>query len=442
MQQIKLFSLLIILLSGSVVKAQTSTPVDSLKEQVNDINKAVNTLKKIKISGFIQSQYQIADSAGVKTFAGGDFTPGVANRFRVRRAEFKTMYDNSITQIVANIDVTQSGVLMKDAYGRLTEQWLKAFSVTAGIFSRPFGWNVPTSSSMIGSPERARAIQILFSGERDLGAMLTFRMPKISKLNPLKIEGGLFNGTGGRTDDFDNKKDFIGNIHWSATTQNQKVSYGFGISFYDGGWKQGNDTSYHTGTMTDGSKSFVREVAKGAKNSIAVRQYYGFDGQLSVKEPLGNTTFRFEYFAGKQPGTGAEPTGIAVTPTLVSAATAPTVTLSNGKTIPALLYNRQVQGFYIELLQDIAATSFQAMIKYDWWDPNTKVSGRQLTDANRFTQADVKYTGWGLGLIYNWDANVKMMAWYDIVTNETTGLKGYTKDLPDNIWTFRIQYKF
>ncbi len=442
MHQIKFFLLLILILSGSIVKAQTSTPVDSLKVQMNDINKVVNTLKKIRISGFVQSQYQIADSTGVKTFAGGDFAPGVDNRFKVRRAEFKTMYDNDKTQIVANIDVTQNGVLMKDAYGRFTEQWLKAFSVTAGIFSRPFGWNVPTSSSMIGAPERPRTVQILFPGERDLGVMLTFIMPKTSKLNPLKIEGGLFNGTGGRVDDFDNKKDFIGNLHWNATTQQQKISYGFGISYYDGGWKQGNDTSYHTATMTDGSKSFVPKIIKGAKNSIAIRRYYGIDGQLSVKEPLGNTTIRFEYFAGKQPGTGAEPAGIAVNPTLISAAAAPTVTLANGKSIPALLYNRQVQGFYVELLQDIATTSFQAMIKYDWWDPNTNVSGRQLTDANLFTQADIKYTDLGLGLIYNWDANVKMMAWYDIVTNETTGLNGYTKDLPDNIWTFRIQYKF
>jgi len=442
MQQLKIFLLLIILLSGHPVVAQTPVSIDTLTEQINNLNKVTSTLKKIRISGFVQSQYQIADTAGAKTFAGGDFAPGVNNRFRIRRGEFKTMYDNGKTQIVANIDIMQSGVLIKDAYGRFTEQWLKSFSVTAGIFSRPFGWGVPTSSSMIGSPERARCLQILFPGERDLGAILTFRMPPTSKLSPLKIEGGLFNGTGNRADDFDNKKDFIGNIHWNVTAGNRKINYGFGISFYDGGWKQGNDTAYHTGTMADGSMGFVSTVIKDSKNSIAIRQYYGFDAQLSIKEPLGTTTVRVEYVAGKQPGTGAEPAGIAVSPTVISASSLPAVTLANGKSIPALMYHRQVQGFYAELLQDIGKTPLQVMIKYDWWDPNTKVSGRQLTNANGFTAADIQYTDLGLGLIYNWDENVKFMTWYDIVTNETTGLKGYTKDLPDNIWTFRIQYKF
>jgi len=399
-------------------------------------------MKKIKISGYIQPQFQIADTQGVKTFAGGNFNSGVDNRFKVRRAEFKTMYDNGKTQIVANIDITQSGVVIKDAYGKFTEQWLQMFSVTAGIFSCPFGWEVPSSASVIGSPEKSRANQTLFSSDRDLGAKLTFQMPGTSPLNPLKIEGGIFNGTGNRADDFDSYKDFIGNIHWNAATKNKKTSYAFGVSFYDGGWRKGNDTAYHTGVMTNGSTGFIETIVTGSNNTATTRRYYGADAQLSIEEPLGTTTFRVEYVTGKQPGTGKQPAGISVTPTSVSAYAAPTVTLINGSTIPALVYNRSVEGFYAEVIQDIGKTHTQLMLKYDWWDPNTKVAGKQLTDANGFSQADIKYTDWGIGLIYNWDANVKMMAWYDIVTNETTGLKGYERDLPDNIWTFRIQYKF
>ena len=158
-------------------------PLDTLTNRVNIMNGDLTNLKKIKVSGYIQSQFQFADSAGIKSFAGGDFGSHIDKRFKVRRAEFKTMYDNGKTMIVANIDITQGGVLIKDAYGKFTEQWMKAFTVTAGIFSRPFGYEVPNSSSLLESPERSRFIQVLFPGERDLGAMLTFQMPVSSIFN-------------------------------------------------------------------------------------------------------------------------------------------------------------------------------------------------------------------------------------------------------------------
>jgi phosphate-selective porin len=39
-------------------------------------------------------------------------------------------------------------------------------------------------------------------------------------------------------------------------------------------------------------------------------------------------------------------------------------------------------------------------------------------------------------------ANVKLMAYYEFVKNETTQLTGYTRDLPDNVLTLRAQFKF
>ena len=46
------------------------------------------------------------------------------------------------------------------------------------------------------SPERGRMSQLIFPNERDLGAMLTIQGPKLSNWNWLKLEAGLFNGTG------------------------------------------------------------------------------------------------------------------------------------------------------------------------------------------------------------------------------------------------------
>ena len=55
----------------------------------------------------------------------------------------------------------------------------------------------------------------------------------------------------------------------------------------------------------------------------------------------------------------------------------------------------------------------------------------------------MKYTTIGLGWNYRWDTNVKLSAYYDIVTNETTkNLTGYTQDKKDNVLTLRLQYRF
>jgi hypothetical protein len=56
---------------------------------------------------------------------------------------------------------------------------------------------------------------------------------------------------------------------------------------------------------------------------------------------------------------------------------------------------------------------------------------------------DIKYSTLGLGLAYRWDTYVKLTAYYDMVTNETSSnLSGYGKDLKDNVFTLRMQFKF
>jgi hypothetical protein len=37
---------------------------------------------------------------------------------------------------------------------------------------------------------------------------------------------------------------------------------------------------------------------------------------------------------------------------------------------------------------------------------------------------------------------MKLVCYYDWVTNESTLLERYAEDLPDNVLTFRIQYRF
>jgi hypothetical protein len=81
--------------------------------------------------------------------------------------------------------------------------------------------------------------------------------------------------------------------------------------------------------------------------------------------------------------------------------------------------------------------------KYDWYDPNTQISGDQIGKLSTNTKAaDLRYDTFGFGINYLHTSNVKFVFYYDIVTNETSkNLNGYTKDLKDNVFTARIQYR-
>src|SRR5436309_104247 len=84
-----------VLLMNNTMKAQEAS-TDTLTGSVAKTQTEVDLLKRVKISGYVQSQFQWGDSLGMKSFAGGDFPSNTDKRFKVRRAEFKTMYDNGM----------------------------------------------------------------------------------------------------------------------------------------------------------------------------------------------------------------------------------------------------------------------------------------------------------------------------------------------------------
>ena len=440
----------------------------------------LEALKRIKVSGYIQSQYQVADSAGQASFAGGNFNPGVDKRLMVRRGRIKFQYDAvpnekgiSTSQYVLQFDVTEKGVAIKDAYGKLTDKWIGWVSLTAGMQNRPFGYEISYSSSQRESPERGRMSQIIFPGERDLGAMITLQGPKTSSWNWLKLDAGFFNGTGARgpsldASDWDKKKDFIGRLGISKSTPSEKIKYGVGVSYYAGGVRQDKAISYKYGTDSLGTKGFIIDVDSSkvatqisARKSLD-RTAIGFDAQFSIDWLPGITTLRAEYIQGLQPATSGSTASLVAAP---SPSTKPKTvivldTLGNpypitiGTTIidAGSIYSRNFNGAYFYFLQNIMQTPLQLIVKYDWYDPNTDVKGDEIGKAVKSTKsipaiatgvADIRYDTWGFGLAYRFDANIKITAYYDMVKNETSqNLPGYTKDLKDNVFTLRLQAKF
>jgi len=221
--------------------------IEELKGQVEGLNESyletkatVDALKKIKLSGYIQAQFQSAEIDGISSFSGGNFSTGIHNRFLVRRGRLKVTYDNDITNYVLQIDATEKGLGLKDAYVLFKEPWLKSFGLKAGVFDRPFGFEISYSSSSREAPERSRMFQTLFPGERDLGASFEYTpyVPFEDFLGYFNFKGGLFAGNGVNVE-VDNQKDFIGRLGFQLPFYEENLAIDGGVSMYVGGCKTG-----------------------------------------------------------------------------------------------------------------------------------------------------------------------------------------------------------
>ncbi len=429
---------LMLTLGVSITKlnAQESTenPIDTLARSVVKIQDDLAHLKKLKFSGYIQAQYQVADSIGAASYAGGNFPQYSDKRFAVRRGRLKAVYTGNWSQYVLQIDVTEKGVGIKDAYVKITDPWTKWVSLTAGVFNRPFGFEVEYSSSSRESPERGRMSQIIFPGERDLGAMITLQAPKTSPWNFLKADFAVINGTGGTASDFDFQKDIIARVRADKSSKNEKIKWGLGASYYDGGVRQGTSKVYTINADSAGLNAFKMNKDTANFGAMAKRQYVGVDGQVSIDFPFGITTLRGEYIQGQQPGTSTSTT--------------------SPSTQPGDVYVRNFNGAYFYFVQNIMQSKHAIVVKYDWYDPNTSISGDNIgakilafqgTTYKTTGTQDITYTTLGLGYIYKLDSNVKFTVYYDKVTNEKSinlGSSAYWKDLKDNVLTVRVQYKF
>ena len=410
--------------------------VDGINETVLEMKSVLDALKKIKISGYIQAQFQSAETDGANSvYQGGVFPANTHNRFMIRRGRIKFNYDNDLTQYVLQLDATERGVSLKDAYISIKDPWLKTFGLTGGVFDRPFGFEISYSSSMRESPERSRIFQTLFPGERDLGAKLEIT-PQDGPFSFLNFKGGLFTGNGIGNNigsETDNAKDFIGRL-------------GFQLPFYDANLSIDGGVSGYFGQVRLDDTKLVNNVPVAAKSytvnsptSFTVdstsrywdRNYVGADLEIYYDLPiLGGFSLRGEYIQGKNPGTQNANLPYRVT---------------NGD-----LYMRNFYGYYLSYVQNIGL-SHQFIFKYDVLDPNKDVVGSEIgLPANtRLSGADIKYTTIGLGWVYHWDSNVKFVLYYDMITNETiaasstvASLAPLKSDLKDDVITFRMQYKF
>jgi len=466
-----------------------------------------------KVNGYIQSQYQyffIPDTVGAATnsfatFSGGNFVNRFTNnRFTIRRGRVNITYYNQRNHARFSFDLTERGIAIKDVYFQYFEPLIESIYLKGGMFNRAFGQEIGLSSSLRETPERSRVVQTLFPNERDLGFELGFDSKKdiFSKFDAaLAVVNG--NGTNYETNNF---KDIIGRIGFK--TQKNETSIKLGFSLYNGQINHiyepvdtiasNTNTKYYIyrfenieDTTGRTSKGFVIKMdeSKSAGNmgKGIERRYYGVDGEIQFHSPLGKLTIRAEYIWGIQPAAvnykDVEQAYIIYNGMNSFSSSGPVLGVSWPMYDQPQPYNpvivsptnkfhhtfvRNFDGGYIYFIQNLFKTEHQLVFKYDWYDPNTQVTGKDIIydEALYFSDptyikpylspADIKFETYGIGLNLALNKNLKACFYYEHVVNEKAKIKpyigdirlgrmpspGYEKDIKDDVFTFRLQYKF
>jgi hypothetical protein len=268
--------------------------------------------------------------------------------------------------------------------------------------------------------------QILMKTERDIGAMLSLESRKSTTFfKKVKIDAGLFNGQGlTGSFDYDRYKDFISQVYIKPSKLgNSAFRLSGGASLFLGGI--GQTTKYRYATEQVNGKPVVLPDSSHALGSKMPRRYFGFNTQIKYLHQWGATELRAEYWWGTQ------------TANRLVSETPPT--LSPGEQ----LYVRQFNGAFVTLIQNILNPNNQLLLKFDFYDPNTLVKKDQIENQTAgFTYADVKFTTFGFGFLRHFGPNLKLLLYYDWVTNEQTLLSKYNEDVSDNVFTCRLQFRF
>lgn len=393
--------------------SQTLNPTDSTVKEHHEI---LNTLKKVKMSGYFQAQYQMAEEEGI-SYYGGNFAPNQDSRFMIRRGRIKLSYTSKPFELVIVTDNTEKEISLHDFYGSYSIPKLN-LKLTAGLDVRPFGFEQTYSSSKNEGPERARFNGVLVPSEADLGLKIGYY-----GIKHLTMEVACFNGTAAAAD-FDSYKDLSGRISFDNLSKSNKLTAG--LSYYSGGIAQANNRLFEMGTVGSEKQYILQDTVSHGVGAKVDRQYFGADLQYSRNNPWGTTTLRGEWVSGKQPGT--------------------TSSSNSPKTSTAPIgdsYLRNFNAMSAMFIQEFGNTNLRAVVKYDWYDPNTDVEKDEIgVTSSGSNKTDLKYSTLGLGLNYQYK-NITLIAFYEFITNETSAnLSGFDKDIKDNVFTLRSQFKF
>jgi hypothetical protein len=222
--KLRITGLTVILLCLTASQGFSQRFLMDLVDTTNQMGKGMLSIyeryNRVRISGYIQPQFQVISKKGAETFAGGNFSSASNNRFMLRRGRLRVDYahlnknNDPTSYFVFQFDGTERGVAIRDFWGRFYENKFRLFALTTGMFARPFGYEVNLSSANRESPERGRMSQLLMKTERDIGAMLTVTSRQSDLWwQKAKFDVGVFNGQGmAGPVDYDSHKDVVSRL--------------------------------------------------------------------------------------------------------------------------------------------------------------------------------------------------------------------------------------
>jgi len=382
--------------------------IDGIDESVNALITDVSGLKKIKVSGYMQIQFDKTEANRSFTMSPYDSSDFDQSRFRVRRSRLKLTYYAGLTQYVLQGDFSNTGFSLKDAYIKITDPWLQYFSLQTGVFNRP-AYEVEYSSSQRESMERSKIISTLYPGERDLGAMLIVNPDEMFKFQ-FAAFNNTFKGTFSQADpNFNNEP-----LYYMARLIKEFALTDLGLGIDLGVHARFGNAIANTNSVLESDKGTkaVPDSSSVKKGDAIGRNWFGVEAQIYY-DFLGGMKIMGEYIMGSNVdefGTAAK---------------------------PASIRKRDFSGFYVMLVKNITE-QWQFAAKYDSYNPNTKIAESDVDNAN-----DLAFNTIGLGIHnYSFD-NVRLSLWYDINKRaENVNVKGFETSPINNLLTVRFQYKF
>lgn len=400
----------IVLFFLSLEGMSQSESADSLKEiievhegRINAIDERVlineadlGKLTKIKVSGYIQGQYEQYGQDLEKTL-------GYDNTFNIRRARIKFTYEvTDGVKFVLQPDFGLGVFSLKDAYGVVNLPKFKQFSLWAGQFNRP-NYEAEYSSSQREVFERSRVIRAIYPGERDLGVKFEYN----GTIVPLKVQLAALNGNyptaTGR--DVDSKKDLMGRFVYSLNLADAGIGIDFGAHTYLGG-------------NLAKTNPYVKN-SDGSLDSMKVWSYLDkkwAGGEVQVfADVLGGMAIKAEYIAGVNSSVS----------TISSSASQAQMQADPNKV-------RNFAGYYIYLIKNIGHKN-QVVARYDFYDPNTTLKG----DA---AGSDLYFKTWTFAVQHYLNDFIRISLNYEMPANEINASN--PADRKDNIFGVRIQAKF
>ncbi len=345
-------------------------------------------LTKIKVSGYIQAQFENYQGDLVKTNE-------AFNTFYIRRARVKFTYEATDgVKFVLQPDFSTGNLSLKDAYAVASLPKLPWLALWAGQFNR-LNYEVEYSSGQREVLERSRVIRTIYPGEREVGAKLEASPAQL----PLKLQLALLNGnfTGKEQKDSDTRKDFMARAVYSINIPSAGVGIDLGAHTYYGGLRaknnyiSGSDNILDTSSVNNGS--YLDKKWLGGE----IQMYFDLLGGMAVKG---------EYIAGQNANAG------------------------DSRTNPNKI--RKFSGYYAYFIKNIG-TKNQFVLRFDQFDPNTELSGDEAGK-------EVYYRTLTLAWQYYLNDNIRFSINYEIPRNEKS--TAIPDDLEDNVLGIRMQAKF